>query len=137
MPFYLSAWEGSGTAEDGFTPQGASQASAWAAADLRPDSTSGSGRCLLWTDVDVTGTGLIELPALDTELSTPQANAVSNALGIARGRIVGHTTRTLAGALLTAMAADLGIPELRGGRDGVRRVRMGLAGVVWDEERDA
>lgn len=135
MPFYLSFWEADPDGEVDWVPQGARQTSTWAAVDLRPRGTEG-GRCLLWTDVAVVGPDLVELPDLDAGLSNQQAKAVSDALGVANGKIRGHTTRTLTGAVLTDLAADLGVPELPPESDGVRRVRIGGAGAVWDEGRD-
>lgn len=143
MPYYLATWEGSGTDEDGFVPQGSADATNWAAVDLRPDATVSSGRCLLWTDKGVTGADLIQLPDanadnpdIDAKMPDSVADDVANALGIASSKVRGRSTRSLVGGALTDLAADIGVKELRAERDGVRRVRMGGAGLVWDEERD-
>lgn len=143
MPYYLAPVVGSGTNDDPFRPQGSDGASKWAAVDLRADATQAAGHVLLWTKEGITGDGLIQLPDtnadqpdLDRELPRSRADQVADALGVAKGKMRGRSTRTLIAGALTDLAADLGINEVRAELDGVRRIRMGPAGVVWDEERD-
>lgn len=142
MPYYLAPWEFDSD-EGAFVPQGASGASVWAAVDLRSDATVADGYCLLWSKTGLTGDGLIQLPDvnadqpdLDRELPRSRADEVAAALGVAKGKMRGRSTRTLIAGALTDLASDLGINEVRPDRDGVRRIRMGGAGVVWDEGRD-
>lgn len=142
MPFYLAPWEGAGTTPDPFRPQGAD--GQWAAVDLRSDATLVDGYCLLWSKTGLTGDGLIQLPDanadnpdLDKTMPDSASDECADALGIARSKVRGRSTRSFIGGAVTDLAADIGIPELRAELDGVRRVRMGAAGVVWDEERDA
>lgn len=142
MPYYLAPWEHDPD-QDAFVPQGASDASAWAAVDLRSDATVVDGHCLLWAKEGVTGDGLIQLPDanasnpdLDETLPDSKADECADALGLASSKVRGRSTRGLVKGCLTDLAADLGVNEVRAERDGVRRVHMGGAGVVWDEERD-
>lgn len=142
MPWYLAPFDGDGT-EAPFRPRGTDGISGWAAVDLRADSTQQSGRCLLWTSQGVTGDGLVQLPEPNTADPDPGvtlpdsvADNVASALGLANSKIRGRSSRTLIAGVVTDLAADLGIKEVAPEADGVRRVRMGDAGVVWDEERD-
>lgn len=142
MPFYLAPWDGTGTEDDPFHPRGVDGGD-WAAVDLRPDASRGDGWCLLWSRAAVQGDGLIQLPNvnadqpdLDRELPTQRADEAADALGLDRARVRGRSTRSLIAGALTDLAEELGVNPARAERDGVRRIRMGGAGVVWDEERD-
>lgn len=142
MPYYLATWEFD-SEEGSFVPQGARGASEWAAIDLRSDATSSFGRCLLWTKEGITGSDLIQLPDanannpnLDQTMPNNKADEVANALGLTNDKARGRSTRSLIKGSLTDLAADLGINEVQPERDGVRRIHMGGAGVVWDEGRD-
>lgn len=142
MPYYLAPWEFDPD-EGAFVPQGARGASEWAAIDLRSDATVVDGYCLLWSKTGVQGDGLIQLPDvnadtpdLDRELPNQRADEAADALGVGKGKVRGRSTRSLISGSLTDLAADLGLNEVQPERDGVRRIHMGGAGVVWDEGRD-
>lgn len=143
MPFYLAPFEGSGIVDDPYRPQGVDGASEWAAVDLRANATLPDGYCLLWTKEGITGPDVIRLPDdnasnpdLDQTMPDSKSDEVASALDLVNSKVRGRSTRTLISGSLTDLAADLAINEVRAERDGVRRIRMGGAGVVWEEERD-
>lgn len=138
MHYYLAGFTGTGTDIDPFRPDVVSAATSWTAVDLRGSGAQSvaAGHCLVALDVRPPSDppGAVYLGTdLDTQLGSPTAQRLSQAVGIAFDPTSENTVRAVLGAMLTKYASDTDPSKpnrLRAEGDGHRRVRF--AGTTWE-----
>ena len=125
MRYYLAPFVGTGTDDAPFRPP---TAQPFTLLDLRADVTQRAGWCLLAVPVAEAIPGAVEISdALDRNIPGGIRTALRQRLGI---DVSARTVRELVFELLIEKPDLLGIPPIRPGRDGRKRIYLGGEVVV-------